>query len=162
MEKAFATVAPFAKSVSILGAVAGAVPLIAMGVDQKIKTFKSGPVAEVVDHWNYYFFGPRGIDVALAQGRLLYTGLDNGLPADMNLEGHQGGRYFDGDSSDSSSDDERPERRERRERKKEKKAARKQRRAENRSNRRSKHKNLFDSADENWRVVVSYRTTMRS
>jgi len=161
MEKTIATVAPFAKGVRILGAVAGVGPLFGLGADQKMRSFKTGPVAEVVDHWNYYFFGPREIDVALAQGRLLYTGRGDGLPADMYLEGHQGGRYFDEDPSDSSSsDNERPGRRDRRERKKEKKAARKQRRSEKRSDKRSKH-NLFEGANENWRIVVSYRPTMR-
>jgi len=162
VEKTLASIAPVARGVGLLSTIAGIAPLVAMGIDQHIKSFKAGPVAQVVDHWNHYFFRPRGIQVALAQGKVLYTGSDK-VPADMDKEhqgrpiGYRGGSHSDEDSSSSSSNDGRSERSERRRERRERRREKKDAKRERRTNRRSKHSNFMSSADEKWRVVISYK-----
>ncbi|EMD34638.1 hypothetical protein CERSUDRAFT_125226 [Gelatoporia subvermispora B] len=102
MNKVVANVAPLAMGVGFLPAGL----LISRGLENGMKNKKRGPVSEIIAQWNHYFFHPRQIDIALAQGRICYTNADGVAP---DVRGYSGssnvGRYDDYD--DSSSDDDR-------------------------------------------------------
>ncbi|KAJ3522794.1 hypothetical protein NM688_g8824 [Phlebia brevispora] len=58
--------------------VAGAVPitfglgypgiLVTRSIERAMKKKKIGPVSEIIEHWNHYFFSPREIEITLVQG----------------------------------------------------------------------------------------------
>ncbi|GBE89169.1 predicted protein [Sparassis crispa] len=77
--------------------------LVKKGVEAHMKSRRTGPVGEVLDHWNRHFFYPRRMLVVLAQGRYVYSGADT-LPVDMLKTDGEQMLNSDGDS-DSDTDD---------------------------------------------------------
>ncbi|KAL6301476.1 hypothetical protein BKA93DRAFT_464973 [Sparassis latifolia] len=94
--------------------------LVKKGVEAHMKSRRTGPVGEVLDHWNrvcllsifllvthshsaQHFFYPRRMLVVLAQGRYVYSGADT-LPVDMLKTDGEQMLNSDGDS-DSDTDD---------------------------------------------------------
>ncbi|KAH9930489.1 uncharacterized protein BXZ73DRAFT_47564 [Epithele typhae] len=41
---------------------------IVKGIDSVVKRNKKGPVSQLIDHWNHFFFHPRCIHVSISQG----------------------------------------------------------------------------------------------
>lgn len=82
-------VAPMVMGIGITGI------LVSKGIQKRQIKKKSTAVAELVDHWNHYFFHPRHMDIALAQGAVIYSGPNA-----------SSGSPFESDSDSDSSDDE--------------------------------------------------------
>ncbi|KAH9916228.1 hypothetical protein B0H21DRAFT_703083 [Amylocystis lapponica] len=151
MNRIIAQVAPMAMGLSLPVGI-----LVSKGIETHMKKEKGGPVGELVDHWNYYFFHPRCMHATLAQGKMTYTGTDN-VPPDMvgrKGKGSSHAREYD-DSSSSSSDDSSRGRggigsvlQSRRERKDARRQARRSRKAQRRD--------FKDSSSDKWRLILSY------
>ncbi|OCH88397.1 hypothetical protein OBBRIDRAFT_780220 [Obba rivulosa] len=79
LNKAAAGLAPLALGAGILPGIA-----LVLGVEHIMKKRKRGNVVQIVAQWNQHFFNPRQMEVALAKGRISYSGPGAGqVPADM-------------------------------------------------------------------------------
>ncbi|EMD34647.1 hypothetical protein CERSUDRAFT_75593 [Gelatoporia subvermispora B] len=79
LNKAAAGLAPLALGAGVLPGIA-----LVMGVEHILKKRKRGNVVQIITQWNQHFFNPRQMEVALAKGRIGYSGPGAGqVPADM-------------------------------------------------------------------------------
>ncbi|GJE93685.1 DUF4646 domain-containing protein [Phanerochaete sordida] len=143
--------------------------ILSKGIEAAFRTDRSGPVSQLVEHWNAYFFHPRLMEVNLVHGSRVFT-RSGRLPGDLARDGYTRGDESD-DEDDSDSDYERPgntawtsEMMSRREQKRAAKRARRDakraRREEKRAMRRERRDNRLNdryARDEQWKLVITYR-----
>lgn len=143
--------------------------LVNKGIEAALKTDKSSSAAQIVEHWNAYFFHPRLMEVNLVHGRRVYT-KSGRLPADLVREGYSRGDESS-DEDDSDSEDERGGRNsltndglggreQRRAERQARKAARRARREEKRAmkrERRDSRRYEQEAKNEPWKLVITFR-----
>jgi len=150
MNKIVAGVAPMAMGIGLAGM------FVSRAIEGRMKKGTSAPATQIVDHWNNYFFWPRGMEVNLVHGRHVYTERDN-IPADMARVGYMpsaANDSFDYGSEDDGRHAARPGgiggRR----------AGRGARRDERRSQRQEHRQTKRDernATQEPWKLVITYR-----
>lgn len=162
MNRIVAGVAPLAMGVGLAGI------FISRAIENGMRKRKSAPATQIVDHWNHYFFWPRGMQVDLVHGRRVYTERET-LPSDLSRAGYSVGAAKDSSSSSSSSSDSdsdsdhkhrsdsrRDRKAERQARREQKRARREERRARKRE-RRERKRDERKSRSEPWKLVITYR-----
>ncbi|KAI0731765.1 hypothetical protein C8Q72DRAFT_199240 [Fomitopsis betulina] len=129
--------------------VAGAVPMIlglgifgvvvAPVIEHTIKKHKTAAVADLIDHWNAYFFNPRHLNVVLARGTASFSGSFD-TPSDL-------AQYTADDASQTVFEGSLAGEEESNESKKAR-----QRQAEKAGRKRRKKR------DDTWRLVIAFKT----
>ncbi|GJE93681.1 DUF4646 domain-containing protein [Phanerochaete sordida] len=153
MNRIVAGVAPLAMGIGLAGF------FVSRAIEARMKRSKSAPATQIVDHWNHYFFWPRGMEVDLIHGRHVYTERET-LPADLARVGYMP-TAAEGSDLDSDVEEERrtgahpagiaigDRRSERRARREDRRSRRRDRR-DNRSDERN-------ARQEPWKLVITYR-----
>ncbi|GJE93683.1 hypothetical protein PsYK624_098430 [Phanerochaete sordida] len=104
MNKIVANVAPITMHVGVAGF------FITRAIENGMRRRKIAPVTQLIEHWNHYFFWPRGMQVDLTHGRYVYSARDEISP-ELTRGGYVPSAADDDSDSDSDSDDDARDRR---------------------------------------------------
>ncbi|EKM56386.1 uncharacterized protein PHACADRAFT_207639 [Phanerochaete carnosa HHB-10118-sp] len=155
MNKIVAGVAPIGLGIGLAGI------FVSRAIERRMKSKTSAPATQIVDHWNNYFFWPRGMQVDLIHGKRVYTEHDS-ISADMAQAGYVPSVANDSSSSDSEDDDRLHDAQQGAQpggagsRKAEKRARREERRSHKRERKQAK-KDKRKARKEPWKLLITYR-----
>ncbi|EKM56388.1 uncharacterized protein PHACADRAFT_253472 [Phanerochaete carnosa HHB-10118-sp] len=151
MNRIVAGVAPMAMGIGLAGF------FVSRAIEGRMKGRTSAPATQIVDHWNNYFFWPRGMEVDLIHGQRVYTERDS-IPPDMARVGYMPSAANDSSGSNSEDEDRlhgaQPGAITGR------RAGRRARREERRSQRQERHQTRRDersARQELWKLLITYR-----